>query len=152
MAYANYDFYRDCYYGELLTEENAARWLDRASDELDALTFGRIVSAMPTDEAHTAKIRKATCAIAEALFRIDEETHAMGAQRAQDGSYHGAVSSVSSGRESVTYAQNGAGATSFASAAADESTRRVLIGDIAAKYLAGIPDANGVNLLYAGVG
>lgn len=151
MAYADFAFYRDTFYGEALTEENAVRWLEQASDELDALTFGRLTFAMPTVEAHALKVKKAVCAIAETLSYIDAERLAMAAQRAQDGSYHGVVSSVSSGRESVSYALSGAAASSYAAAAASESARRELIGGVAARYLANIPDANGVNLLYAGV-
>lgn len=150
MAYADFDFYQKSYFGEALTEQAAPRWLDRASDELDALTFGRLTFAMPTVEAHVAKVKKAVCAVAEALFYIDIQRQAAAAQKAEDGSYRGAVSSMSSGRESVSYAANGVATTVYAAAASNEGARRELIGSIAVKYLANIPDACGVNLLYAG--
>lgn len=151
MAYADYGFYKASYYGETLTDETTAnRWLDRASDEIDALTFGRLTFAMPTVEAHVLKVKKAICAVAEALFYIDIQSKAAMAQKAEDGTYRGAVAAISSGRESISFSGNSATASAYAAAAADDSAKRRLIADVAAKYLANVPDANGVNLLYAG--
>lgn len=151
MAYADFAFYKASYYGEALTDETtAARWLDRASDEIDALTFGRLTFAMPTVEAHVLKVKKAVCAVAEALFYIDIQSKAAMAQKAEDGTYRGAVASISSGRESISFSGNSATASAYAAAAASEGARRYLIDSIAVKYLANIPDAAGVNLLYAG--
>lgn len=150
MAYTDFNFYQKSYYGEVLTEENADRWLTRASDELDVLTFGRLISAFPTVEAHADKVRKAVCAVAEALFGIDVQRKAVAAHQTEDGSYRGAISSISSGKESVSFSVNGTAASVFAAAASSEEKRNVLIAETAARYLANIPDANGVNLLYAG--
>lgn len=149
MAYADYEFYTNTFFGDVLTKDNADKWLTRASDELDGPTFGRLTFAFPTVEAHAEKVRKAVCAIAEALFYIDVQRNAASAQKAADGSYRGAVASVSSGRESISYAVNGAG-TAYAIAAASSEAQTNLIREIAVKYLANIPDAHGVNLLYAG--
>lgn len=151
MAYTNYDFYRTKYYGVDLEPNSADRWFDMASDELDAFTFGRLASAFPESELHADKVRKAVCAIADALFNIDEQRRAASAQRTEDGSYRGAVASISSGRESISFSSAGTSASSYAAAAASEAERAKLIGGIVAKYLANVPDANGVNLLYAGV-
>lgn len=151
MAYADFAFYKGSYYGEALTDETtAARWLERASDELDTLTFGRLTFAMPTVEAHVLKVKKAVCAVAEALFYIDIQSKAAMAQKAEDGTYRGAVASISSGRESISFSGNSAAASAYAAAAASEGARRKLIGGVIANYLANIPDAYGVNLLYAG--
>lgn len=151
MAYADFDFYKGSYYGEVLTDETTAgRWIERASDELDALTFGRLTFAMPTVEAHVLKVKKAVCAVAEALFYIDIQSKAAMAQKAEDGTYRGAVASISSGRESISFSGNSAAASAYAAAAASEGARRKLIGSVVVSYLANIPDAYGVNLLYAG--
>ena len=112
MAYADFTFYGSGYFGDTLTEETAPKWLERASDELDAITFGRLTFAFPTVEAHAAKVKKAVCAISD--------------------STGGANSSV------------------YAAAATSAEAQTNLIGSIAAQYLANIPDANGINLLYAG--
>ena len=151
MPYADFVFYRDSYFGDVLTEDNAARWLSRASDELDALTFGRLSSAFPTDEAHAEKARKAVCAVADALFCVDVQRRAASAQKAEDGQYRGAVASVTSGKESISYAVSGNAATVYATAAANPAALTELLCGIAAKYLSNVPDAHGVNLLYAGV-
>lgn len=154
MAYADHTFYSGAFYGDVLTADNAERWLDRASDEVDHLTFGRLISAFPTVEAHAVKVKKAVCAIAEALYRIDEQRKAALVQKATDGSYHGAVASISSGKESISYVSgsNATASSVYAAAAADTAAQAALIRDIAAAYLANIPDANGINLLYAGGG
>lgn len=150
MAYTDFDFYSKKYLGDVLTENNAEKWLERASDELDVLAFGRLTFAFPTVETHAIKVKKAVCAIAEALYYIEMQQRAASAQKAEDGSYHGAVSSISSGRESVSYAAGASGASVYALAAASTEARASLLSSIAAKYLANIPDANGVNFLYAG--
>lgn len=150
MAYADNNFYHEKYHGEVLESNAADKWLDMASDELDTLTFGRLMTAFPTVEVHATKVRKAVCAIADALFLIDAQRQAAAAQKASDGTYRGAVSSISSGKESISYTAVGATASVYASAAANATEQARLVGSIACKYLANIPDATGVNLLYAG--
>lgn len=152
MAYADFTFYTDNYYGDTLTEDNADKWLERASDELDALTFRRLVSAFPTETSYVVKVKKAVCAIADALYLTDLQRKAASAQQAADGSYRGAITSITSGKESISYAVNGAASASvYAAAAANAEAQTNLLRDIAAMYLANVPDSNGVNLLYAGV-
>lgn len=148
--YADFDFYQKSYYGEALTEEAANRWLTRASDELDTLTFGRLTFAFPTVEAHAEKVKKAVCAVADALFHIDVQRKAVAAYQTEDGEYRGAIASISSGKESVSFSVNGAASSVYAGAASSEGKKNALIAEIAARYLANIPDANGTNLLYAG--
>lgn len=151
MAYADYEYYTGTYYGDVLTEANAAKWLSRSSDELDTLTFGRLTFAMPTVDAHVQRVKKAVCAMAEALFHIDEQEKAASAQKQADGSYRGAVGSVTSGKESISYRADSSAALSYAAAAASPAARLNLLRETAARYIAGIPDAEGVNLLYAGI-
>lgn len=151
MAYADFDFYKDSYFGDVLTKDNASKWLDRASDELDSVTYGRLTIAFPEVESHIIKVKKAVCAIAEALCCIDVQRKAFSAQKAEDGSYRGAIASISSGKESISYATGASASNSiYAAAAANSDAQASLLRDIAAKYLANIPDANGINLLYAG--
>ena len=47
MAYADYSFYTGSFFGDVLTAQNANKWLELASDELDNLTFGRLTFAFP---------------------------------------------------------------------------------------------------------
>lgn len=150
MSYADYTFYKTSYYGDMLTEDNADKWLGAASDEIDTLTFERLTFAFPVVAAHVTKVRKAVCAVAEALYQIDLQHKAATAQKAADGSYRGAIASVSSGRESISYSVNNVSASVYAAAAANDNERMKLICNTAVRYLANIPDAEGVNLLYAG--
>ncbi len=77
---------------------------------------------------------------------------AASAQKAEDGTYRGAVASISSGRESISFASGGnaTGSSVYAAAAASAEAQTNLLNNIAVKYIANIPDAYGVNLLYAG--
>lgn len=152
MAYTDYSFYTETYHGDVLTEENAEKWLDRASDEIDNFTFWRLADAFPTVEAHVIRVKKAVCAVADTLFHVEEQRKAVSAQIQDDGTYRGAVTSISSGKESISYAVTGAAnASVFAAAAASTQAFNALIADIVSKYLANVPDSNGINLLYAGV-
>ncbi len=148
--YADIDFYKNTFFGDVLTNENASKWLSMASDEIDTLTFGRLAFAFPTVEAHAVKVKKAVCAVAEALFNIDFQRKAAAAQKAEDGTYKGPIASISSGRESISYSANNATASVYAAAAADYAEQLKLVSNITVRYLANIPDANGINLLYAG--
>lgn len=150
MAYADYTFYTESYYGDELAESNAAKWLERASDELDAMTYHRLQRNYPSSDISDALVKKAVCAMAEALYFIDVQRLAGSAQKGADGGYHGAVTSLSSGKESVSYASNSVGSTVYAKAAADKVTRTMVLQDIAAKYLSGVSDERGIMLLYAG--
>lgn len=149
-AYADFTFYTDKFFGDTLTDKNADKWLSLASDEIDNITFGRLTFAFPTVEAHVEKVKKAVCAIAEALYHIDIQRKAAAAQQSADGTYRGAVASVSSGRESISYSVGNASASVYAAAAANVVEQVKLLSGIAVKYLANIPDVNGINLLYAG--
>ena len=152
MAYADYAFYTDSFYGDTFADQTTAnKYLERASDEVDTLTHRRLEGAFPTIEADAVKVKKAVCAVAEALYLVDFQRKAVALQQATDGSYRGIVSSVSSGKESISYA-TGTAASVYAAAAADDEKLKTLISDIAVKYLANVPDANGTNLLYAGWG
>lgn len=151
MAYADFNFYANTFYGDTLTGDNADKWLARASDFVDTITFRRTENAFPEDEADAIKVRKAVCAIAEAQYQIDMQAKATQAATDAQGNIRAAVASISSGRESISYMQN-ANNSAYAKAAADQAEARRLLGDIAALYLADVPDSTGVNLLYAGVG
>lgn len=147
--YADFSFYRNTYYGDTLTENNANKWLDRASDYVDTITFHRLETAFPTDESHAVKVKKAVCAIADALYFIDTQRKAGAASIGADGKATGAVASISSGKESISYATGGT-ASIYSAAAGNAAVQDSYTMSIAEKYLANIPDANGINLLYAG--
>lgn len=148
MAYADYQFYTKNF-GDTLEYTFASKWLEKASDILDSLTYNRLSYAFPTVEAHANKVKKTVCAIADALYLVDIQKTAMSAQKTADGEIHGAISSISSGRESISYVAKGADSV-YEKAASDEKELTCLLYRITLTYLAGIPDADGINLLYGG--
>ena len=150
MVYADFTFYAEMYFGDTLTVGNAAKWLERASDYLDAITFHRTERTFPEEEADAVKVKKAVCAIAEALSLIDAQAKAMQASLDANGTYKGAVASMSSGRESISFVQ-AANSSVYGKAAADQKERDRLLYGLAVQYLADVPDSEGINLLYAGV-
>jgi len=148
--YADYSFYTDTYHGDTLTSSNAVKWLDRASDYVDTITYRRLETAYPTAEADDVKVKKAVCAVADALYFIDAQRRAGAALVNADGKVTGAIASMSSGKESISYATGGT-ASVYSAAASNPTAQDNYIRYEAERYLANIPDANGVNLLYAGV-
>lgn len=147
--YADYGFYVNTYYGNTLPGNNAEIWLERASDYVDTITFNRLDTAFPINEKHALKVKKAVCAVADALYSIDIQRKAGSAQIGTDGKVTGAIASISSGRESVSYA-TGNTASIYSAAAGSAETANSYTLYVASMYLANVPDANGVNLLYAG--
>ena len=105
MAYADFEFYTDSYYGDKITAPDFPRLAERATEYLDALTFERLVDGLPTDERAQTKVKKAVCAAAEMLYDIEiaekvGRSAASTASAAADGTSYGALSSRSAGSES----------------------------------------------------
>ena len=150
MAYADYDFYIDTFYGDVLTAEMADKWLERASEYIDALTFNRLEDGFPELEAHAIKVKKAVCAVAEALYHIEQQRIATAASKDAQGNIRAAVTSISSGRESISYSQ-ATNTSVYAKAVADGAEMAALIRGIALRYLTKVTDKHGICLLYAGV-
>lgn len=148
--YANYEFYTTVFFGDTLTADNANKWIDRASDYVDTITFNRLKTAFPTEETDVIRVKKAVCAIADALYFIDTQRRAGAASVGADGKLTGAIASMSSGRESVSFATGGT-ASVYSAAASNIGAQDSYTRYVAETYLANIPDANGTNLLYAGV-
>ena len=149
--YADYDFYKESFHGDVLTPDNAVKWLSRAGDELDALTCGRLAFAFPVQERHELKTKKAVCAVAEVLCTVDLHRRALMPSETEGGALRGPVTSLSSGQESMNFG-TGAGASAYAQAAQSEESLQELIARTAVKHLANVPDACGINLLYRGSG
>lgn len=150
MAYTDFEFYTRKYYGDELTEENAPKWLERASDVIDNITFHRLEQGLPEEETQAVRVKKAVCALAEILYRVEQQRVATAASRDAQGNLRPAVSSMTSGKESVSYVQS-VEASIYAKAASDSKTLDELLQHEAERYLANVPGVDGVNLLYAGV-
>lgn len=164
MAYADYEFYANSFYGSAVPEDNFLRLAGRASDWLDTATFDRLVDSPPSSERSQKKIKKAVCSLVEVLYQLEQakkqaSAAASGSSSVEvgTGTSTGIVTSVSSGSESISYAtpqQAGASAKEWSAvyaAAGDPKLENKLMLDTVRPYLMGVTTDEGVPLLYAGV-
>lgn len=155
--YADFEFYENSFGGDMIPEESFKKCAVRASNYMDQITFYRLQNS-PPDEKYKSRISFACCAIAEMMYMIDNAEKnaqaASGVISGADGTVKGKmVSSISSGSETISYSTSTASTgTLGAVISADYSQRKAIMYDTAAGYLANIPDANGINILYAGAG
>lgn len=145
MAYADYEFYKNEYYGDTIAESDFPKWADRASRQIDVFTFRRLLSAYPADEYTDMQIKLCVCELAQKMMETDKYLKASALN--EDG-HASVVKSVSAGSESITYAT---GETVYASVIKDEQSRKAFYQSTITEYLSGLTDANGICLLYAGV-
>ena len=165
MAYADYEFYKTSFFGNVVPESDFMRFAERASDFIDTLTFDRLVDGLPGDERQQKRIKKAVCAAADILYQIDiAEQNAAAAVATGTatalpggGTTTGIVTSVSSGSESRSYAtpqQIGASAKEWSAvyaAAGDVRKTNDLLLKTALPLLIGVRTDDGIPVLYAGV-
>lgn len=158
MAYADYQFYTEKYYGDTVPESDFPKYAERASDRIDAITFDRLVNDFPEEERAVTKVKKAVCAVAETLYQIDQikktSMESVGTITREDGTVVSkSVSSISSGSESISFATGSSGGTEsiYGQAAIDKKVESVLLYQVASEYLAGVTDKKGICLLYAGL-
>lgn len=145
MAYADYEFYKNEYYGNTIAESDFPKWADRASRQIDVFTFRRLLSAYPPDEYTDKQIKLCMCDLAEKMMETDKY---LKASALNEEGHASVVKSVSAGSESITYAT---GETVYASVIKDERSRTAFYRVTLTEYLNGLTDANGICLLYAGV-
>ena len=72
MAYADTEFYKTKYYGDTVPDKSLEKYLEKASDRIDNITFDRLVDGLPDNERAQTKVKKAVCAVADCLYQIDE--------------------------------------------------------------------------------
>lgn len=157
MAYTDYEFYKSKFYGDTVPESDFLKYAERASDRIDQYTFDRLVDGLPDDERVKTKVQKAVCAVADTMYQIDQIKKAsmdtVGTIQKEDGTVvNKAVSSVSSGNESISYA-TGSNISSnvYVQASMDKKVENALLLNVATEYLAGATNDKGVFLLYAGL-
>nr|DAH15536.1 MAG TPA: Head Tail Connector Protein [Caudoviricetes sp.] len=158
MAYADYEFYTTSYFGDTVPESDFPRYAERASDRIDILTFDRLADGLPESERAQKKIKKAVCELADVLFQIDTVKRAametVGTVKKEDGTViNKAVSSISSGSESISYVTGTIGTNSsvYGQAAMDKKVENVLVTQIIFENLQGVMTDDDVPVLYAGV-
>lgn len=158
MSYADYQFYTEKYYGDTVPESDFPKYAERASDRIDSITFDRLVNGFPEEERAVTKVKKAVCAVADALYQIDQIKKAsmetVGTVTREDGTVVSkSVSSISSGSESISFSAGSSGGSEsiYGQAAVDKKVESVLLYQVATEYLYGVTDKKGICLLYAGL-
>lgn len=160
MAYAEYSDY-SAIYPNGASAADFARLSWEADRLIDVYTTGidnvrKLQEAAPTDAYSLVAVKRCSCAIVNLLYQIEQIEEAgisaAGVVARSDGTVVGKqVASMSSGSESISYTVSTAATTTIGAAVSDEEARAKLFRDTVKKYLSGITDANGVNLLYMGV-
>lgn len=157
MAYTDYEFYKNEFYGDTVPESNFLKYAERASDRIDQYTFDRLVDGLPENERAKTKVQKAVCAVADEMYKVDQIKKAsmdtVGTIQKEDGTVvNKAVSSVSSGNESISYATgSNISGNVYAQASMDKKVENALLLNVATEYLAGATNDKGICLLYAGL-
>ena len=58
MAYTDYEFYKNKFYGDTVPESDFLKYAERASDRIDQYTFDRLVDGLPENERAETKVQK----------------------------------------------------------------------------------------------
>jgi hypothetical protein len=159
-AYVDYAYYSSIYGDTAIPEADFDRLSWDACRDVDMATTGvdhvmKLKTAFPSDEYSVEAVKRCVCEVINTLYQINRalqsEIDASGYVQREDGTYHvRTVSSVSAGNESISYASGAGASTLYIRAASDDQVKRQIIRDVICRYLSGIADANGVNLLYMG--
>ena len=160
MAYIDYEYYKTLYGEKALAEADFNRLLWDAEREIDKATSGvdgvrKLKVAFPENDYDAEAVKRCVVELVNFLYKLEEaenNANSVGqyTERA-DGSLQGkVVSSVSAGNESISYAIGNNADTAISTAIRDLQSRDKVVYSFIASRLAGIPDANGINLLYMG--
>lgn len=159
--YVDYEFYKTLYgeKGVSETDFNRLSWdackrIDAATTTVDGIKKLKI--AFPTDEDDSETVKRCLCELINILYKLEQAEERVNASQGfvqrEDGTVSSKlVSSVSAGNESISYSTNNiSAATLIDKALSDKTVQEQLYRDTIAKYLSGVTDKNGINLLYAG--
>lgn len=154
--YVDYEFYKDLYGENAVPESDFNRLSWEAQKRLDNLTFGKLKFAFPTNEDNVEAVKRCVCKLIEVAADIESANKRVNDAQGYVSDYNGVhgkvISSVSSGSESISFtAKAESGSTLIDAVLSDKAAQDKLYADTVKEYLAGVPDANGVNLLYAGI-
>lgn len=159
--YADYEFYKTLYGEKSVSETDFNRLSWDACKRIDAATttvdgIKKLKIAFPTDEDDSEAVKRCLCELINILYKLEQAEERVNASQGfvqrEDGTVSSKiVSSVSAGNESISYSTNNiSAATLIDKALSDKTVQEQLYRDTIAKYLSGVTDKNGINLLYAG--
>lgn len=155
--YISFEQYSALY--DQLDQKTFNRLAYDAGKHIDRLTTGadgvkKLKVYFPEDEDSVESVKRCAAEIINFLFAIQEaESSAysvQGYEETENGKHGKVISAITSGSESITFA-TGEQKTIIDQAVADPVARDRFVSGIIRKYLSGVQDANGVNLLYMGV-
>lgn len=155
--YADYNYYQTEYMGDVIeSADDFTKYSKKAAKRIDNLTTGKLRFAFPFDEHAANAVKDCECELTDFLFTLDRYKKSamenMGTVTQADGSVRGkTITSVSSGSESISYSANATANTEIMEAAKDSNVADSVMNGIVRNSLAYIADANGINLLYAGI-
>lgn len=152
--YADYNYYRTEYGGKMSAGD--FKQFDRKAERrIDSITSDKLQFAFPVNERDVEVVKDCVCELADLLWQIDSYNNvameSIGTVAQEDGTVKGKViTSISSGSESIGYSAGGSANTAIMEAAKDKKVADTMIYGMVRDGLSGVPDANGVSLLYAG--
>lgn len=150
--YVDFDYFSAIY--PAIDEPTFNRFLYSAERIVDNHTTGidgiRKLQEYFPDNAYDAEaVKRCICELIQSLYALEQIENAIGFKIGTDGEVKsGLVSSVSSGRESISYATNSQ--TAKDKAATDPREKKRLIKSIVESNLSGTKDSRGCHLLYMG--
>ena len=133
-AFTTFAFYTGTYYGDSVDESLFPKYLAKATDKLNYLTFGNITEDTLT--TYSSQVSKATCALIDTLYGIDQSIKNATSTEGSN------VKSMSSGGRSVTFGDN---STTFDKAMSSTADQISLMVSSIEPYL------SETGLMYAGV-
>ena len=155
--YITYEDYAGIYGEAAITEADFKRLGFRAQRVLDDLTTGvdgvrKLAVAMPTEEYAKECVVRCLGELIHLSAQVEAARNAGAPVKQANGTVatSGAVTSVSSGAESMTFASGTAVSSAIREAAGSVEAERQLYTSTIRNYLGGIDDANGVRLLFGG--
>ncbi len=117
----------------------ARRIMDRATTGVDGVH--KLSAAPPTEPSAALAVARCEAALVRMLWRAEQEESYV---NQKDGTVTPRVATaITAGSESVSFAAP-------PSAGLSRSQREAMYADTVREYLSGVPDANGVHLLYMG--
>lgn len=145
--YADFEYYKAEYGGLIFESVDTFRAFARkASLQIDNFTNNRLTKGMPDDENIVARIKDCTCEIAEFMKSVsDYQNASSNVLKGQN------IKSVTSGTESVTYSTPSDASSGIIEAVKSPKAYTLQIYGIIRVHLAGVPDKDGINLLYSGI-
>ena len=160
MAYIDYEYYKSLYGEENISEIDFNRILWSAEREVDKATTGidgvkKLKVAFPLEDDGEI-VKRCIVELVNFLYKLEEaEKNANSLYQLterHDGTMQGKViSSVSAGNESISFAVGKSYDTALGNAVKGFQNREETIYQLIRSCLSGVFDANGVNLLFAGI-